>query len=116
MSGAHDCGCMAFEAPPCNAALAIPCTARGGLPCADCDAETASFRATATKPQREEWVETLAIWLGVPAETAGALFDRLHEPPPRFRLTAIALLERHLVGEDLAFAVQAAMYARDDLS
>jgi hypothetical protein len=113
--GADDCGCMGFEPPACNRALAVPCTARGGLPCAGCDEEAASFRATATTPRREEWVEAFETWLGLPEEISGALFDRLHEPPARYRLTAIAMLEPHLEGENLRIAVQAAMYARDEM-
>ena len=113
--GADDCHCMGYQPRrTCTAAVALACTAADGMPCADCMEETLRFRATATKPQREEWVETLGKWLGVPADVAGALFDRLHEPPARFRLTAFALLEPHLQGEDLLFAVQAAMCARDE--
>lgn len=114
--GADGCACMGYQPRrACTRALAVTCDAADGLPCADCAEEAARFRATATKPQREEWVVSFELILGVPGELGGALFDRLHEPPARFRQTALALFGKHLQGEELLLAVQAAMYARAEL-
>lgn len=114
--GADHCTCLGFQPRrACTAALALACTAADGMPCADCADESLRWRATASMPRREEWVETLGMWLGVPADVASTLFDRLQEPPALFRISAIVLLARHVRAEDLEIAVQAAMYARDEL-